>query len=537
MDMRSNKVMSGIIAFAMVLMAMVIVLPATTQAAWPDDATMSFAPTEMFPGNTYTASYTLNINSIDSGVTQLTISNVWIQYEWESAAHDILATAGARTVSTFTDPVIFTSSVQVPASQGKGDYTVNATVWAYTNGDPSTLVTHKYTGTVTVSDPITAVPTATPTTGFAPQAVDFDVTASGGAGGFKYSWDFGDGSAAATQKNPSHTYTAGGTFTAKVTVSDNLGQSVVVSAPAVVIAPGITVTINAQPSSGPFPLDVKFTGSVTDAASGDLTYLWNFGDGATSTEASPTHTYAKAGNYNANLTVTDSSARTGKSSDLAVRVTASVNPVAAISASVDHGRGPLAVDFMSTVDGGTPSYSYLWSFGDGSTSTQANPSHTFNDPGVYIVRLTVTDSASRSSSSQELTITVVSDTSMRVIITASEVKGTSPMAVSFNSTILDGTAPYFYRWSFGDGVNSTQANPTHIYEKAGSYKVTLTVTDSNSNVTIAQYGLDGADNLTIVVSEPAAAEIPSWVWIWGITGITIVAVGAIGLVMMRRQRK
>lgn len=538
MDMRSNKVLSCIALSAMLIItAMVVILP-STQAAWFDnkDTDITISPNDLISGETATVTYTLAIGA-ESGVTQLDIDSIKVRYDWEASA--VTLTGLPTTVTEFPGQLTFTRSVSVPASQAAGNYAVNITVSAFINGDETTSgsATHTFAKTVKVSDPLTnSVATADPASGIAPQDIKFDVTASGGTGPYTYSWNFGDGSAAATQRNPTHKYTVGGTYTAKVTVTDSLGRSAVIDAPTVTIAPGVTVTITAQPSSGPLPLEVKFNSTVTNYG-GSLTYAWTFGDGGTSTEASPTHTYSKAGNYLVNVTVTDSEDRSGISNTLTIRVSSSVNPVATISSSVDHGSGPLVVDFTSTVDGGTYPYTYQWNFGDGTASTEANPSHTYTDPGVYIVKMTVTDSASRQSVSSELTITVVSDTSMRVTITASEVEGTSPMTVSFNSTILDGTAPFFYRWSFGDGVNSTLANPTHTYEKAGTYKVTLTVTDTNSNVTIAQYGLDGADNLTIMVSEPAAAEIPSWVWIWGVTGITIVAVGAIGFIMMRRQIK
>jgi len=521
----------------MVMMAMVAVMPVSAQVFWYDDATMTFGPAELFPGETRSATYTLDISAVSDGTTRLDISAVWIQYEWEDASHNILATSGARTLGSFPAHEVFNGNVTVPAAQAKGEYTVNATVWAYSNGDPSSLLTHTFNGVVQVNDPIAFDKlTADPTTGLAPQNVGFSVTASGGSGGYTYSWDFGDGTAASTQNNPTHIYAAGGTYTATVTVTDSLGRSASANT-TVTIAPGITVNITAQPLSGPFPLSVTFNSTVTNAAAGDLTYAWTFGDGGTSTEGTPTHTYAKAGNYSATLKVTDSRGRNGTSNALTVRVTASVNPIARISASVESGRGPLNVEFTSIMEGGTPPYEYLWNFGDGSTSTEANPSHTYADPGMYVVWLEVTDSASKTNRSTELTITVESDTTMEVVIAASNVTGTVPMTVSFNSTILNGTAPFFYRWSFGDGVNSTQANPTHTYEKAGTYKVTLTVTDSNSNVTIAHVGAGEAKNITIVVTEPEAEALPSWVWIWSATAVIIAAVGAAGFLMMRRQRK
>jgi PKD repeat protein len=530
MDMRFNKVLSSIaISSMLVLTAMVVVLPTTVQAAWFDSSTMAFEPKELFQGETYSAKYTLNFGEED-GVTQVTVTQALVQYGWESTPSTIFS--GSVNIASFPNEHVFTHDVEVPAEQAGGSYTVNVTVVAYINGDIGTISesTHTFNSEVVIaSETLSAVATADSTTGLAPAEIGFDVTASGGSEKYSYSWNFGDGSAAVTEKNPTHEYAVGGTYTANVTVTDDLGRTTYAKTAAITIAPGIVVNITAQPSSGPYPLDVTFHSTVTNAAAGELTYEWDFGDGETSDQASPTHTYAEAGNYTATLKVTDSSDRTGTSSGLAVRVSSSVSPETSISASTDHGLGPLIVDFTSTVDGGTYPYEYLWSFGDGDTSTEANPSHTYDDPGIYLVHLTVTDLASRQAVSDELTITVVSDTDMEVIIGATDMSGTVPLTVNFNSTILNGTGPYFYRWSFGDGVNSNQANPVHVYDEADTYKVTLTVTDSDSNVMIS-------NQLTIVVSEPTATTIPAWVWIWSATGIIIVAVGVIAFVMMRRKK-
>jgi PKD repeat protein len=526
MDMRSNKVLSSIIASMLVLMAIVVVLPASAQAAWSDNATMSFSPKEMYPGGPHAASYTLALGAADDGVTKLTISNVWIQYGWESASHDILASSGDRVVTTFPSQVSFTNQVQVPNGQSVGSYTVNATVWAYTNDEPSSLVTHTFTGSITISDPITATATATPTTGTAPEEVSFDVTTSGGSGAYTYAWNFGDGTTG-SGKSPNHTYTTGGSFTANVTVTDDLGMSTYDRTGVITIAPGIIVTIKAQPSSGPYPLEVAFNNTVANAAAGDLTYAWDFGDGSTSTDSAPTHTYEDEGVYSVVLTVTDSKDRTGTSS-APIHVSASATVEATITATPSSGKAPLAVAFTSNVAGGTYPYTYAWDFGDGASSTEANPSHTYSESGIYNVKLTVTDSASRQVTS-EVTVTVKSDTTMAVTISAANMTGSKPLTVNFNSAIVDGTGPFFYTWSFDDNTSSNQANPVHIFKEAREYHVTLSVQDSLSNVTIS-------NELTIVVSDPPAATIPAWVLIWGSTAAIIVAVGVIAFLMMRRNR-
>jgi PKD repeat protein len=201
---------------------------------------------------------------------------------------------------------------------------------------------------------------------------------------------------------------------------------------------------------------------------------------------------------------------------------------ATITATPSSGRAPLAVAFTSNVAGGTDPYTFAWDFGDGASSTDANPSHTYSESGIYNVKLTVTDSASRQVTS-EVTVTVKSDTTMAVTITAANMTGSKPLTVNFNSAIVDGTGPFFYTWSFDDNTTSTQANPVHIFKEAGEYHVTLSVLDSLNNVTIS-------NELTIVVSDPPAATIPAWVLIWGSTAAIIVAVGVIAFLMMRRNR-
>lgn len=523
--MRSNKVLSGIIASMMVLMAIMTVLPATAQAAWSDSATMTFVPAELFPGETYTASYKLNIASgVD--VSQLTITQVVVKYEWESSFSIVFS--GQDNADSFPSQHTYTHDVQVPSDLAPGYYKVNASVTAFVDGTMNS-VSASFSDTVKVSaNKISGAATATPTTGLAPQDVSFDVTASGGNGSYSYAWKFGDGATGSGQ-SPTHTYTAAGTYTANVTVTDNLGRSTYATTSPITIAPGMVVNITAQPSSGPFPLQVKFNSTVDNAAAGDLTYAWKFGDGGTSTDAAPTHTYSKQGDYSVVLNVTDSRGRNGTSSALTVIVTASANVVITVSASTTSGTAPLDVSFTSQVSGGTPPYTYSWDFGDGATSTLGNPSHTYTESSIYHATLTVTDSASQIVTSKAITITVKSDTTMEVTIDAANMTGSKPLTVSFTSTIVNGTGPYFYTWDFDDGTTSTQAKPVHVFDQAGKYNVTLSVQDSLSNVTIS-------NNLTIVVTDPPATTIPAWVWIWGSTAIIIVATGAIAFVMMRRRR-
>jgi PKD repeat protein len=155
-------------------------------------------------------------------------------------------------------------------------------------------------------------------------------------------------------------------------------------------------------------------------------------------------------------------------------------PTANANAVPTSGPAPLSVDFSGSATGGTPPYSYRWTFGDGGSSTSQNPSHTYLSVGTYTATLTVTDSKN-ATSSKSLTISVTGTTSPLVAnASASPSSGRAPLTVNFTASASGGTSPYSYRWTFGDGGSSTAQNPSHTYLSVGTYSAALTVTDSKN---------------------------------------------------------
>ncbi len=159
-------------------------------------------------------------------------------------------------------------------------------------------------------------------------------------------------------------------------------------------------------------------------------------------------------------------------------------PVASFVADKTSGPVPLAVNFSSGASTGTIT-SYAWTFGDGGTSTAANPSHTYTTTGTFTVALTVSGPGGTNTQTRTsyLTVSVPPPTAS---FTASVTTGNAPLTVNF--TNLSTGSITSYAWTFGDGGTSTVANPSRSYASAGTYTVALTVTGPGGSNTLTRTG-------------------------------------------------
>lgn len=148
--------------------------------------------------------------------------------------------------------------------------------------------------------------------------------------------------------------------------------------------PAPVASFSATEREGIAPLQVQFI----NTSVGEYTSShWDFGDGQSSTEVNPTHTYAMPGSYTVQLTVTGSSGSNQSSQSGYIQVRTLQPPTAAFSASRQSGLAPLTVQFTNTTIGDYTSSQ--WHLGDGQSSTDMAPTHTYTQPGVYTVTLTV----------------------------------------------------------------------------------------------------------------------------------------------------
>ncbi|MFF3906515.1 PKD domain-containing protein [Streptomyces sp. NPDC001848] len=207
--------------------------------------------------------------------------------------------------------------------------------------------------------PLSASAGASPTTGNAPLAVNFTGSASGGTGPYSYSWDFGDGSAAGTAQNPTHTYSTAGSYTATLTVTDSASPAHTATSTVALnvsaVGNPLAASASAAPTSGQVPLNVSFTGTATGGTPA-YSYSWDFGDGsAAGTAQNPSHTYSTAGSYTATLTVTDSSTP-AKTATSTVTITASpiagAPPGAPTGLTATPGSGQVTLNWQAPSSNG-----------------------------------------------------------------------------------------------------------------------------------------------------------------------------------------
>ena len=296
-------------------------------------------------------------------------------------------------------------------------------------------------------------------------------------------------------------------------------------------APEILPVTNfiADMANGTSPLTVGFT----DQSTGSPTsWLWDFGDGNTSTVQNPGYTYTIPGIYSVNLTATNAGGSTTQNKAGYITVTAPVSsPIADFTANVTNGTSPLTVGFTDQSTGSPTSW--LWDFSDGNTSTVQNPVYTYTIPGIYSVNLTATNAGGSTTQNKAGYITVTAPVSSPIAdFTANVTNGTSPLAVGFTDQSTGSVTSWL--WDFGDGNTSTVQNPVYTYTIPGIYSVNLTATNVGGSTTQNKAGYitvtapvsppvtdfianmtNGTSPLAVGFTDQSTGSPTSWLWDFG----------------------
>ncbi len=283
----------------------------------------------------------------------------------------------------------------------------------------------------------------------------------------------------------------------------------------------IWVAFTAEASASPNPTDVGVpVGFGVSAAAGVLpySYAWTFGDGGTGSTASPSHTYAAPGTYLATVTVTDSKLPTHDVTSANVTVVVNPSMTVALTTVPAALNGVVAavpaysIAFNSTRTGGTGPYSYLWSFGDGSTAATENATHAYSVAGIYNVTIVVSDSVGASVTAN---VTVLIEPKVAASISVHPSTTDVGVPAQFNTTAIGGVAPISYAWQFGDGtgVGAQSNNSTsHVYTVAGVYTARVYVNDSvgdtyNATLTVTVHALPSAAILAAPTTVDAGVAV------------------------------
>lgn len=359
-----------------------------------------------------------------------------------------------------------TSTLQNPIATyfTPGTYTITLTV---TNaGGSNTLVRTNY---ITVYEPPTVNFSASIISGCFPLRVQLTDLSSPGAGNTNVSWewDLGNG-ITSTQQNPGITYTAAGVYNVTLKVTNDKGCTRTISRPAyITVTPGVQAGFtHTLPTVCSAPAAVSFTNTSTGPPV--LSYLWDFGDGNTSTLQDPVHTYTVNGTYTATL-VTFSTA--------GCQDTIRSAPIQIGGFTTDFNY-PAAVCINETVSFTNTSVpapqSASWTFGDGGTATGINATYSYPTPGVYTVRLYNTYANCTDSVAHDITVNPRPVAGFTAPVTTS---CQPPLTVNFQDISTGGATGW--QWDFGDGNTSTLQNPSHTYNAYDSFTVTLIVTNAS----------------------------------------------------------
>ncbi|PWR73764.1 PKD domain-containing protein [Methanospirillum lacunae] len=329
------------------------------------------------------------------------------------------------------------------------------------------------------------------TGGLAPLAVRFTDNSSGSPS--SWSWDFGDGTSS-DLASPEHVYTLPGKYKVRLTVKGNQGSNTTEHVEPIEVALMPEASIKAQPKTGSAPLMVAFTDNSTGRIN---SWLWTFGDGTSSYEQNPVHTYNRAGVYDVSLTISGPDGGANAAIPAMVTVTDLIEPpVAIISTDTSVGDAPLLVRFTDTSTGDVTTRT--WDFGDGNSGAESDLTHTFSKPGTYTTRLTIKGPAGESHT--EKVITVNEPVSVpKAGFSTDAVSGVAPLVVSFMD--MSSGSITSYNWAFGDGGSSQETNPIHTYSSSGSYLAVLTVSGP---------GGSSHSEKGIIVSEPVVAPVSSF---------------------------
>ena len=271
-----------------------------------------------------------------------------------------------------------------------------------------------------------------------------------------YNWDFGDSSVVQTGTNPTHNYTEPGNYNITLIASNFCSSDTFTYSLTLNL---ISLTVASYTYSNP---TCTYLFNFINQSQNGISYLWDFGDGILDTISNPSHTYSTVGNYNVTLIAFPSS---GCYSDTIIHLIAIKEiPITIASYNVTRKNCSHVVDFHNL---SLNTDSCFWDFGDGTSSTLYDVSHTYSDTGIYYVMFIAFGQCMNDTS-----FIIVPDTfsAGKALFDFSE-----QLCESEIQFINQSQNSFSYYWDFGDGTNDVTSNPVHSYQSNGIYTIKLSV--------------------------------------------------------------
>jgi PKD repeat protein len=277
--------------------------------------------------------------------------------------------------------------------------------------------------------------------------VQFTDNSTGGVS--QWNWNFGDGQTSA-QQDPLHIFAAPGQYLVCLQVTGPCGTETTCE----------NITVSCPPPAAAFSYqsDGLLYAFINEASGNISQFSWTFGDGNSSTDVNPFYSFSQPGVYEVCQEVAGLCGNAQSCQTITVSCAA---PQAAFNYNADE----LQVSFQD-ISSNQPSV-WNWTFGDGNSSTQQSPQHTYTAPGTYQVCLEAGSVCGTTQSCQTITLGC-----------AGPVAAFNFQANQLQLAFTDNSAnqPTQWSWTFGDGGSSTAQNPQHTYALPGTYQVCLTAT-------------------------------------------------------------
>lgn len=397
----------------------------------------------------FEASQTLGCSDLDVSLTNLSIT--------ETGIATVFWDFGDGNTSTAINPT---------HTFGEGVFNITTIV---TDSTGCTTQKEKLNYIQSVGSPIAAFSATNTQNCIAPNTVTFTNNTSNNINA-AYTWSFGDGNTS-NIANPTHTYSSFGSYDVTLAVSANTCTDTLTN--------NNFIEIN--------PLEADFTSNHTTRCVGDAimfsntsnitanSFSWDFGDGSTpKTQENPSHVYTSPGVYTISFSINK-----GNCNDTEVKtsyITILEKPIVEFySDSSESCSIPFLVNFNSATTNNNDTY--LWSFGDGTSSNQINPSNVYNMNGSFNVSLKITNSGG--CSGLKIKNSFIQITSPKASINIDSAYGCAPKTIEIEdlSTGVNGINTWI--WDFGDGHTQVGPNqPTHTYVDTGVFMVSLVIIDN-----------------------------------------------------------